>query len=223
MVDHIPSGRREGTMVRVARWLLDEVGEGAVFTKDSLRMAFPAVGQVDRRMRDLRDYDWVIHTNLEDGALAPSELRFVHLGAPVWERGVSRRQTISSVDRRAALLAASFMCSQCGVSAGNAYPDNDLETGVLAVHRSDLGVYVSCGRCGPLCATGEPSPPDLAASRFISGLTSAEIAQLQEWLASSRPTSAVDKAWSLLSRLSASSQEQIFSSAARRSEGLGGG
>lgn len=210
MVNDAPPDPREGTMVRVARWLLSEVGEGAVFTKESLRLSFPTVGQVDRRMRDLRDYHWVIHTNLEDGSLSPSELRFVKAGAPVWDRGTSRRQAISSADRRAALLAAAFMCSQCGVSAGSPYIDNDLEVAVLAVHRSDIGVYVTCGRCGPLGATGKQTAPDAFALMLISSLSDEEIAELRAWLTDSRPVTNLDKAWSVLNRLSPVYREQIF-------------
>lgn len=215
MFDGAPSNPPAGTMVRVAQWLLSEVGEGEVFTKEALRLAFPTVGQVDRRMRDLRDYDWVIHTNLEDGSLSPSELRFVKVGAPVWDRGVSRRSAISSADRRAALLAAAYMCSQCGVSAGNPYPDKDLEVGVLAVHRSEIGVYVTCGRCGPLSETGKATSPDEVALTLVSSLSDEETAELRSWLTGSRPVSKLDTTWSVLSRLSHPYREEIFARAAR--------
>ena len=47
-----------GTMRRAALWLVEVVGEGNSFTKSQLREAFPEVAQIDRRMRDLRDFGW---------------------------------------------------------------------------------------------------------------------------------------------------------------------
>ncbi|MGW5116466.1 hypothetical protein ACWEQ8_13715 [Streptomyces noursei] len=79
-----------GTMVRAALWLVAEVGEGNVYTKDQLQAAFPGVAQVDRRVRDLRNHGWVIATNRDDVLLAPHETRFVRAGDPVWEPGVRR-------------------------------------------------------------------------------------------------------------------------------------
>src|SRR5579871_6280697 len=76
-----------GTMKRAALWLVDVVGEGGTFTKTQLREAFPDVAQIDRRMRDLRDYGWQIDTNREDADLGPSEQRFVERGAEVWVPG----------------------------------------------------------------------------------------------------------------------------------------
>ncbi|MER8068208.1 MULTISPECIES: hypothetical protein [Streptomyces] len=79
-----------GTMVRAALWLVAEVGEGNVYTRDQLQAAFPGVAQVDRRVRDLRSHGWVIATNRDDVLLAPHETRFVRAGDPVWEPGVRR-------------------------------------------------------------------------------------------------------------------------------------
>ncbi|AEN11345.1 MULTISPECIES: hypothetical protein [unclassified Streptomyces] len=76
------------TKVRVALWLATQVGEGNVFSKDQLRTAFPAAAQIDRRVRELRNHDWVIATSRDDVSLAPHEMRFVRAGALIWEPGV---------------------------------------------------------------------------------------------------------------------------------------
>src|SRR5687768_11563496 len=79
-----------GTMIRIALWLISEIGIGNRFTKEALRQAFPGVAQSDRRLRDLRKYGWVIHTNTEDASLKTDEQRLVAVGKPVWVRGVHK-------------------------------------------------------------------------------------------------------------------------------------
>ncbi|GGU67871.1 hypothetical protein [Lentzea flava] len=73
-----------GSMVRVALWLATEVGQGNTFTQKDLRDAFPGVAQIARRMRDLRDYGWVLETSREDPTLSTEELRLTTIGTPVW-------------------------------------------------------------------------------------------------------------------------------------------
>src|SRR5258707_11496461 len=96
---------KAGTMIRSALWLVQEVGEGNEFTKQQLREAFPAVSQIDRRVRDLRKYGWVILTNTEDAQLTAEEQRFVQRGVPVWDaqakRAADREMTIPATDRQA--------------------------------------------------------------------------------------------------------------------------
>jgi hypothetical protein len=74
-----------GSMVRTALWLTTVIGEGNKFSMEDLRDAFPQVAQISRRMRDLRDYDWVIATSREDPTLSPNEFRLVRAGVPVWD------------------------------------------------------------------------------------------------------------------------------------------
>jgi hypothetical protein len=75
-----------GSMMRAALWLVTVVGEGNKFTKQDLREAFPGIAQIDRRMRDLRDFGWIIDTTREDPTLAAEEFRLVQAGVPVWDR-----------------------------------------------------------------------------------------------------------------------------------------
>ncbi|MDQ0685646.1 hypothetical protein QFZ56_004609 [Streptomyces achromogenes] len=74
-----------GGLVRAAAWLLQEVGEGGTFTKERLRADFPGIAQIDRRVRDLRDYGWIINTSREDPGLGQAEQRFVKRGLDVWD------------------------------------------------------------------------------------------------------------------------------------------
>lgn len=85
------TNEKMSTKVRAALWLATEVGEGKIYTKDQLRTAFPEATQVDRRVRELRNYGWVIATNRDDVSLAPHEARFVRAGERIWEPGVRRQ------------------------------------------------------------------------------------------------------------------------------------
>ncbi|MDF6020974.1 hypothetical protein [Streptomyces sp. JH34] len=116
-------------MKRVALWLVSEVGEGEAFTKEALREAFPGVSQVDRRMRDLRDFGWLIATNREDDGLDSHEQRFVKRGDPVWEPGRATRRSgttaIGAGRRREVIEQDGRMCRSCGITPGNPYADTD--------------------------------------------------------------------------------------------------
>jgi hypothetical protein len=107
---------KAGTMIRTALWLISEVGVGNSFTKEQHREAFSGVTQADRRIRDLRDYGWVIHTSAEDVTLNPDEQRFVAAGIPVWQRGV-RKTTATNIltakMRRTAFAENDYQCVLC--------------------------------------------------------------------------------------------------------------
>ena len=87
-------------MVRGALWLLQVVGEGNTFTKNQLRDAFPGVSQVDRRIRDLRDYGWVVYSSTEDASLLREDQRFVKAGVPVWDPKARRAERTREDDQR---------------------------------------------------------------------------------------------------------------------------
>lgn len=81
---------KAGAMVRGALWLAREIGEGHIFTKEQVRRTFPGISQIDRRIRDLRDYGWVIHTSSDDARLRIDEQRLVKIGVPVWDSKARR-------------------------------------------------------------------------------------------------------------------------------------
>lgn len=147
-----------GTMKRAALWLVSEVGEGNVFTKADLRLAFPGTSQIDRRMRDLRDHGWQIATSREDAGLDSHEQRFVARGDAVWEPGMSRAQgapVISANRRREVISRDGNLCRCCGITPGEEYPDSydkaQLDIARRAVRQSGGGttteLVTECKRC----------------------------------------------------------------------------
>lgn len=129
-------------MVRGALWLVQVVGEGNTFTKNQLRKAFPGVSQVDRRIRDLRDYGWVVYSNTEDARLSVEDQRFVKEGVPVWDAKARHdsapQKATSSKERQAVLVRDGYMCTLCGIAGGEPYPDDAVMTAVLSVSRRTL-------------------------------------------------------------------------------------
>lgn len=126
---------KAGTKIRTALWLIAEVGLGNTFTKEQHRAAFPGISQADRRMRDLRQDGWVIHTSAEDVTLNSEEQRLVAVGDPIWERGRKRKKdfAITAKQRKAVLAQSDYQCSVCGIAGGEAYPDIPRTTAVLGV------------------------------------------------------------------------------------------
>jgi hypothetical protein len=147
-------------MKRVALWLITEIGEGSEFTKEDLRHAFPGVAQVDRRLRDLRSFDWQIDTNREDPALGPHQQRFVKGGVPVWEPGRAGQRSrgtiaIGATKRRQVISADGNMCRSCGITPGELYAGT-YETAQLDIARRKVAgpdgstrieLVTECNRC----------------------------------------------------------------------------
>lgn len=196
-----------GTMVRAALWLLEVVGEGNIFTKEQVRAAFPGVSQADRRIRDLRDYGWVIYSSSEDAALNLDEQRFVQAGAAVWDPAARRQVRIKSIsarERQATMAADGHQCVMCGIAAGELYPESPNETAVLSVKRwpiklaggdSHEQLVTMCKRCGAGGGTSQP----LDVSRLIvdaRNLDEADQDRLRRWVERGRrgPTP-LDRIW----------------------------
>ncbi|UJW34499.1 hypothetical protein L3Q67_12430 [Saccharothrix sp. AJ9571] len=147
-----------GSMKRVALWLLTVVGEGQEFTKEELRQAFPGVSQVDRRMRDLRDFGWRIDTNREDPSLEAHQQRFVRAGVSVWEHGKATRPAgavVSAARRREVMAADDYMCRSCGITTGDTYPGSyerpQLDIARREVRKADgkteVQLVTECKKC----------------------------------------------------------------------------
>nr|WP_062339717.1 hypothetical protein [Herbidospora sakaeratensis] len=213
---------KAGTMVRTALWLVTVVGEGNVFTKEEHRNAFPGISQADRRMRDLRDYDWVIHTNTEDATLRPQEQRFVKAGVPVWQRDVKRAATspaITAKQRQAVFAADDYQCVTCGIAGGETYADSPSETAVLAASsrtvrlshdRTELMYVTECKRCRS--GTGNDQSADLA--RLLSDirdLDEAEQRRLLLWIKRGRRgATPIDRAWTAYRRLPSEARDTLL-------------
>lgn len=209
---------KAGTMVRTALWMISEVGVGNIFTKEQHRKAFSGIAQADRRMRDLRSFGWVIHTNLEDISLTSKEQRFVTAGLPVWEPGVlkaSRNATVSAKVRRQILAAADYQCVACGIAGGEKYPDSSEATAVLSVSRSvfmmkdgrqETGLLSQCTRCA--AGDEEQGIGITEVIRQIHDLPTSDLAVFIRWTERGR-RDPLDRAWSTFRRLPSVVQDEV--------------
>jgi hypothetical protein len=209
---------RAGTRIRTALWLISEVGVGNSFTKEQHREAFSGVTQADRRLRDLRDYGWVIHTSVEDVTLNPEEQRFVAAGSPVWERGI-RKATATAVltakMRRATFAENDYQCVLCGIAGGERYSDTPHMTAVLAVSRQTVTgpdgrvqtMFVpECKRCRSGAASETIDIPLLVAR--INSLDPADLAVFVQWCDRGR-RGPIDKVWADFRRLPVAARDQV--------------
>ena len=195
-----------GTRTRVALWLHHEVGVHGTFTKAQLRDAFPAVEQVDRRMRDLRSEGWVLSTYREDRSLSVDELRLVTEGGAVWERGYRSKAAagVSDKERLAIFAADDYTCSYCGVSGGEPYSDDPLRTAKLTLSRvpgldGTIQLRTTCDRCH-VAAPVEVF--DDSALRLLRSLDEGARAQLRSWVRKGvRKPPPEEALWNLYRRL----------------------
>ncbi|WP_257133592.1 hypothetical protein [Streptomyces sp. f51] len=210
-----------GTMIRGALWLVQEVGEGNTFTKEQLRDAFPGVSQADRRLRDLRPYGWVIHTNTEDASLMAEDQRFVEAGVPVWDpaarRAAAPRKAITAKQIQAALSRDDYMCTVCGIGGAEPYLDDSNQTAVLSVTRRTFVLLdgreeellvTECKRCRA-GGGGQVVRADEALAE-IKNLDPADQRRLARWAERGRRGStALERAWNAYRRLPSEAQEEV--------------
>ncbi|WP_440580040.1 hypothetical protein [Streptomyces sp. PT19] len=209
-----------GTMKRVALWLVSVVGEGNTFTKEDLRAAFPGVSQVDRRMRDLRDFGWRIDTNREDEELDSHEQRFVKPGDPVWEPGRATRKSgtiaIGAARRREVLARDGNMCRSCGITPGEIYAGT-YEAAQLDIARREVvkpdgskgtELVTECKRCR---VGGRELAADLGkVLKAAAVLDPAERSVLSDWVAADRREfSRLEQIWSDYRSLPEESRAQL--------------
>ncbi|MEW1952310.1 hypothetical protein [Terrabacter sp. NPDC080008] len=212
-----------GTMVRGALWLVEVVGEGGTFTKNQLREAFPGISQIDRRIRDLRDYGWVVLSNTEDASLLAEDQRFVKAGVPVWDpkarREAAPQKAISSKERQSVLARDDYMCTLCGIAGGEAYPDDSVMTAVLAVSRRRVtglegreveALVTECKRCR---AGRDDHPIDAtAAVDAARGLGPGELRRLLRWIERGRRgATELDRAWAAYLRVPPNHRHEVAS------------
>ncbi|MFG2087588.1 hypothetical protein [Spirillospora sp. NPDC048824] len=214
---------KAGSMVRAALWLVQEVGEGNTFTKEQLRAAFPGVSQIDRRVRDLRDYGWGILASTEDASLTSEEQRFAKTGAAVWDpkerRAAAPHNAPSAKEIRATLERDDFLCTVCGISGGEEYPDDPNRTAVLSVSRratvlpdghEEVLLLTECKRCRSGSSEAAARADEVAADIRI--LDPAERRRLARWIKRNRRVSTpVDRVWSAYRRLPTGARAQVLS------------
>lgn len=209
-----------GVMVRSALWLVQEVGEGKSFTKKQLRDAFPDTAQADRRIRDLRDFGWVIHTSADDVRLSQEEQRFVKQGVPVWIPKARREAApakISNKERDEVFERDDYMCTVCGISRGESYPEDSNQTAVLSVARRETvlangltnwSYATECKRCRAGLGDAQVRADGVLAD--IGKLNQHERRKLRQWMADGRRSvTALDRAWSGFLRLTPEAREEV--------------
>lgn len=215
-------GSKLGVRARIALWLLDEVGEGNTFIKADLRHTFPESEQVDRRMRELREHGWVLHTNKQDPGLKLNELLFVKAGAPVWEPGAMKRSsssTLNNKQRSAVMSADDYMCTTCGIAGGEEYSDfPGAEPAQLAVSSRTSGQpdgstrtehITECKRC-KAGVPGDQAPTLLNVLNGIDEVGPAEREELAQWIRRDhRLPRRVEQLWTQYRRLPAESRAAV--------------
>lgn len=212
-----------GVMVRGALWLVQEIGVGNTFTKADIRFAFPSASQADRRIRDLRDYGWVLHTRNEDATLTSEQTRFVAHGAAVWnpkERSdANPRKAISNKEREATLSRDDYLCTTCGISGAEEYPDDPTQTAVIAVSRrvtvmpdgrEESLLTTECKRCKAGLGKSRRSAEKISAD--VQALSADDQARLLNWMKTGkRDLTATERVWSRYLRLPADVRAEIRS------------
>ncbi|CAL9524916.1 hypothetical protein [Streptomyces sp. enrichment culture] len=213
-------GHKLGSKARAALWLVQEVGVGGIFTVAALREDFPDIAQIDRRMRDLRDYGWEIATSREDPELRPQERRFVKRGEDVWVPGQaktpSHKSSITSAQRAKVLQEDGYLCRTCGITGGEAY-DDGVALAVLNVARRpvtlvDGGVthqlVTECQRCGRGTVERSVHLPELLAK--IEALAPLERSVLSGWVRNDKRTySSLELLWALYRTLPGESRKAV--------------
>ena len=212
-----------GTRIRVALWLVQEVGEGNRFRKQQLRDAMPGVEQIDRRMRDLRPAGWVIQNYRDTVGLGPEELLFKKQGLPVWEpthRSAGLR-VIPQRLRNEVLERDNNRCVRCGILAGELYPDDPGTTARLTMGHVNPHKHGSSATAADLvteCARCNESLKHLTPARLsveqvwdrVAELGRADRAKVLAWVtAGRREATPVERAASLVFQLPAVHRDEI--------------
>lgn len=197
-----------GVMVRGALWLLQHVGVGNVFTKNDIREAFPDTAQADRRIRDLRDFGWVLHARSEDASLLQEQTRFVRAGVEVWDararRAADPQKAISAKVRDDVMARDSYMCTTCGITGGEEYPDDVMQSAVLMATKQIVRlpdgsereeVVTRCKRCR--AGRGARSVSIAEAMADARGLGDDDLRELIDWIEGGRRRPLpIERAWS---------------------------
>jgi 5-methylcytosine-specific restriction endonuclease McrA len=161
----LPGDGEPDAVIRiVAKWLEAVVWHrpGRVFTIAEIRrIVLDSTGvdfiQLDRRIRDLRDYAWVLDTYREDPSLKPAQRRLVKIGWDVTDPACRRQEKCSAPVKREVYERDGKACQICGVQNGEAYPDQPDRIARMTVGRILPGAkggrytiencQVQCARC----------------------------------------------------------------------------
>jgi len=212
-------GKRVGGKKRAALWLVQVVGIGNTFDKAALRAVIPDASQIDRRLRELRDSGWVIHTSRDDNGLSASEQRFVAQGEPVWEPGRATprsSEAVTATQRGEVMSRDGRICRSCGIGAGEEYEGthtlSKLDVARRKVAQPDgserLELVVECNRCR---IGGKGQGADLGAVMAgIGRLSPFERKTLAAWVTKdAREFSKLEALWAVYRTLPADSRDYV--------------
>jgi len=170
------AGRRE-----LGDWIRS-IGVGVVFTRADIEAAFPGVGQIDRRVRGLRESGWTIITNRQDKNLRSGQFRCDQFG------GDHRTPGPTDSVRRAVILRDRRQCQVCGIIAGQPYPNEPNRTAhIEAAYRTGARSYAAaawearCDRCFG-ADTGRPSGDADQVWAEIDNLSREDKETLRAWM-----------------------------------------
>lgn len=222
----MPNRKKPPSIVLVAEHLAHVVGEGTTFTMEQVREAIPGVSQIDRRMRELRQLDWVIDTYRTDPTLQPSELRVTTIGERVWEPGARRRpdKGVSASARSQVYRRDDYRCTVCGIEKGEEYAEPSLR-GKKA--RLTIGHYLpkarggdpsdvanmrtECALCNEAVRDLTPTIEDFEMIKTeLANMKNAEKEEIARWqLAGERDRSRTELLNSRINRLPAARRDEI--------------
>lgn len=128
-----------GSRQRAAAWLWFNKREGDTFTMAELREALAPLENAEhlnRRLRELRDVDWELPTNKDDATLGTDEYRLEKRGARIWLKSERQKYQVfkpSDRIRRQVFERDGSRCQECGLAAGEPWPDDPRRRTVLTI------------------------------------------------------------------------------------------
>ena len=227
---HYPGTKRKfGGEPKLAAYLTFNHAIGDLLTVRQLREAIPDIDgeanrqeHFNRRLRQLRKYNWGISSDDEDGSLSPGEYRLTAIGAPIWlGKSEFASDTISAKLRRQVFDRDGNRCVLCGVGSGESYPgEPDSRARMTVGHfRADRrrgaatvdNLRTECSRCN------EPLRDEISVNATADDywarlvrLSKADKQRLADWLESGMKTrSEVEKFYDEIRVLPAGLRDEL--------------
>lgn len=218
-----PDGMKKSSKAKLAYYLATTVGEGNVFKMGQVRAALPNINQIDRRMRELKEVKWKIPSYRDRDDLAPDEYRLDQIGDRVWEPDYVGPKTpaITATMRRKVFERDDNRCRECGIGAGEAYPDMPDR-----VARMTIGHWVpkerggsndfdnlrtECSMCNEPAKnlTETPVDPNLVKAK-VKKLSRRDRQRLMAWVLAGRRTfDDVEEVWAEYRRIPGPAQDDV--------------
>ncbi|WP_406268382.1 HNH endonuclease [Streptomyces sp. NBC_00191] len=146
-----------GGEVRAAAWLWFNKDVGDTFTMKEVRTALgdgegpEDAEQLSRRLRHLREKQWILETHSDDSSVPVHHYRLTKKGLRAWLGERADSATISAADRHQVFARDGYRCKICGVGDGESYPDYPGKKASLTVgHRIPQNRGGRSGRRGSL-------------------------------------------------------------------------